>query len=208
MSKPFPEEIEPLRLAQAGRELIGQIPLANMVRLASLLDDRLPLNREAGHGIGGDDVGQVVSVALKFDLDEAGQAYVVGNINAEVSLQCQRCMQPMRCTISEKISLGIVLSEEQAEQLPGYYEPLLLQDSAVPVSELIEDELILGLPAVALHDKGQCSASGRLSVTAGGDAFSEDVDAALPARPNPFAVLSQIKPQLKHKPEKKKAPKQ
>jgi len=226
MSKPFPEEIEPLRLAQAGRELVGRIPLASMVRLATLLDTRVIHNVEGGENTGTTDVDAsadadidsvndnvssdqdgnrdepTVNVALRFDLDEAGQAYIAGSVEAQVQLQCQRCMQPMNYTISEKVSLGIVLSEQQAEQLPEYYEPLLLLDSVMAVSDVIEDELMLGLPTVALHSKGQCAASGQLSVEASAEELSKKIADNSQIKPNPFAALSQLKSTLKQKTKK------
>ncbi|NOZ54962.1 MAG: hypothetical protein GXP08_17800 [Gammaproteobacteria bacterium] len=193
-TKPLPEQIEPLRLAQARRTLVGSIPLTRMVRLMALLNHPKNTGQQSSgqQRSGLNATAMVVNVALSFGVDEAGQENMAGHVDAQVQLQCQRCMQPMTYAISEQISLGIVLTERQAEQLSACYEPLLLQDFVVTVSELVEDEILLALPTVALHEKSRCMADGQAYVeelqqgTVGGN------DNETQTKPNPFAVLSQL----------------
>jgi uncharacterized protein len=136
MLQRLPELIEPDRMAETGRLLKGTIAISKMKRLRSLLFD---------------DEGRV-DLDLVFGVDESGQSNVAGALDAQITLQCQRCLQAMNLHIREKISLAIVHTSQQANKLPSHYEPLMVKQDSVSLSELVEDELILALPTVPLHD--------------------------------------------------------
>ena len=165
--------IEPLSLATQGRTLSGRLPLASLLRLAPLLR-------------GGD--GEV-SFELHFDKDPVGAPFVKGSVQAVVTLQCQRCMEDMACPLSARVSLGIVRNREAAAQLSDELDPLLLSEGDVTVESIVEDELILALPIVAMHEVADCP-RGDLARTA-------DDTAAGSGRKNPFAVLADLKTQDK-----------
>lgn len=181
MSKRLPDIIEPLRLAEKDRLLQGRLAVAKMKRLASSLADT---------------EGEV-EVDLQFSLDEGGQPNIQGRLSAQLKLICQRCMQEMTYAANSKVSLAIVNSEALAEKLPDNYEPLLLLSGAeVSLSELVEDELILTLPAVAMHAIDECPAgdqfrsSPETNVNSGSHKTAELIETT---KPNPFAVLEQLK---------------
>lgn len=171
LNQQLPERIDPLRLAETGRTLCGQVELCHLKRLAATL-----ISAEgAAH------------VELDFGVDEAGVRYLSGRLRAEVELVCQRCLEPMRFELSAEPLLGIVTDAAMAERLPSQYEaliagekgPLLLQD-------IIEDELILALPIVPRHAVEACSHTGTVRGDEEGAADTEEKD-------NPFAVLAALK---------------
>lgn len=164
----LPLHIDPLRLARAGAQLRGRLPLAEMERFAPLLADAQ---------------GEV-EVALDFDIDAERRTFMRLHLKAEVSLVCQRCLGPVRHAIEVERLLGVVTSETQAENLPGIYEPLYVTEEPLFLREVIEDELILSLPIVPRHAEGECAPA----VTGvGAD------NKAGAARENPFAVLAGLK---------------
>jgi len=168
MLQRLPEHIDPLRFAQTGRELEGEILPGGMQRLRKLLSS---------------DVG-TVRIRLVFDLDDAGNPRVQGSISATLEVLCQRCMAPMPLSLETRVLLGIVTTEAQANALPDDYEPLLVGSEEVSLTELVEDELLLALPLTALHEQGQC-----LNVD-----FTDHVISDEPqARENPFSVLAGLK---------------
>jgi uncharacterized protein len=59
-------------------------------------------------------------------------------------------------TIESDFRFGLVTSEDEAELLPGEFEPLLVTGSEVSLPDLVEDELLLSLPIVARHEEA-CS---------------------------------------------------
>ena len=164
MLEQLPVIIEPLRLAEAGRQLHGRLPLAGLSRLAPAL-----------HEVQGE-----VEVELDLGKDELRIAYVRGRLRAQLNLICQRCLQPMVLPVDAEFALGLVTSEEAAEQLPTHYEPLLVS-GPVQLAEIIEDELILAVPFVPLHPMGQCPAQ----------SGQQGRDEGKP--PHPFAALAQLK---------------
>ncbi len=164
MLEQLPVIIEPLRLAETGRRLHGRLPLAEFKRLAPEL-----------HEVRGE-----VEVELEFGKDELHIAYLRGHLRTRLQLICQRCLQPMALPVDAKFALGLVTTDEAAEQLAADYEPLMVS-GPMQLPEIIEDELILAVPFAPLHPAGQCPAQ------SGQEGPQED------KVPHPFAVLARLK---------------
>jgi len=172
------ETIEPLALAARGRTLEGCLPVSSLLRLLPLLATDGP-----------DSFGQSdVEYLLEFGTDEGGSPRVTGSVKAILPLTCQRCMETMGFPVSTRTRLGIVSSRAAAQQLPECYDPLLVLDDEVTVASIVEDELILALPQVAVHSDEECPQGTAFLNTGDGQ---EGVTTA--RGKNPFAVLSQLK---------------
>ena len=163
----LPEWIEPLALAEAGREFSGSLDLAALARLAPLLAT---------------DQGRL-DVNLVLDRDEAGTRFLAGQVHAQLQLLCQRCLGPMDFALDSAFRLGLVRGEEEARTLPSDYEPLMVGAEPMPLAEIVEDEVLLALPIVALHREPHPCAAEQYQ-----EALPEDAQ-----RENPFAVLAQFK---------------
>ena len=170
MSDHLGEFIEPLSLAEKGRTLSGRLAVSGM--------DRLCQSLYSGKGD--------VDVSLHFDKDEVGQPNVSGRIETRLQMTCQRCMEVMELPVVAQVRLGLVRTQGQAEALPENYDPLLLSEEPISAADIVEDELILALPLVALHELKDCPAADSVS---GHDEQNEPV----PQRENPFAVLAELK---------------
>lgn len=143
MSKGLPEFIYPLRFACSGRSLQGRIPVAEMPRLVAGLYDR------GGH----------VAVNLQFGREEEGRLCVCGVVEAELHLECQRCLEPFAFPARSDVRLGLIRCAESAADLPPEYEPLLVEEEPISLFAMVEDELILALPIVPMHPRDVCSAT-------------------------------------------------
>jgi uncharacterized protein len=172
-SERLPVHIDPFRMAETRRLLEGTIALAEMARLGESLQDT------AGE----------VSVSLEFGIDNEGIRFIRGRIQAEVSLECQRCLETMRYPIDSEFMLGLVRSSTEAETLPSHYEPLLVEDGPLFLRDIIEDELLLALPIVAMHAPEACGVE--LNAMPQPDEAQEDDGEA--AGDNPFAALADLK---------------
>jgi len=170
MSGPLPDRIDPLRLAESGRELRGSLPLAALQRLVPSLHD----------------TEGVVEVELS-GTKEGRIRRLDGHLVTTLKMVCQRCLEPMTLPVEVRFRLGLVTSEEQAERLPEALEPLLITEPTLLLAELIEDELILALPIVALHPADSACAAQIPVVQVEPEEPDEE------PRKNPFAVLSQLK---------------
>lgn len=162
----LPVTIEPTRAAQKRLCYKGVVPAARFQRLAEM----------AG-------VQKDVNVSLECDIDPEGRAVLKGQIDTRLQLECQRCngnfMQDFSVQFSYSPSKG-------DEELPEAYEPIELDENGeVNLHLLIEDELMLALPIVAMHPPAECGVNSDELVY--GDIEPAD------ERPNPFAVLKQLK---------------
>jgi uncharacterized protein len=63
---------------------------------------------------------------------------------------------PTWLPVEREVLLGVVEDLTAADQLPTELDPLLVEGSATSVREMVEDELLLTLPVVAMHERTQC----------------------------------------------------
>lgn len=172
MLKRVPQYIDPRRLADAGGQIVGQIDIAHMSRLAPMLQ-----NTDA-----------VVELKLDFGVDAQGVRCVRGQLSSSFTMICQRCLEPMRIPVEVKVSLGIVSTEAEAERLPECYEPLFTTADPSLLVNLIEDELLLALPSAPRHGESECEARSAVQEQA-----AESEQEASTGAASPFAVLASLK---------------
>ncbi len=163
----LPERIEPQILADAGRRFEGSIDLVRLTRLAPQLAS---------------DQGQL-AVTVVFDRDPGGVRYMAGRVTGTLELLCQRCLGPMEFAVDSQFRLGLVHGEEDGQRLPSSYEPLIVASEPMSMAEIVEDEVILSLPIVAMHQEPHPCA-----VVKQQEPLPEGKQ-----RENPFAVLAQLK---------------
>jgi len=162
----LPETIEPLGLAEVGRSFRGEVAVSALGRLRPQLSDHDGL----------------LQVRLAFRRDERCLHVLQGSIDGEIRLVCQRCLQALALPLQLKFSLGIVSDESEIDRLPEGYEPLLVSGEPLRTVEVIEDEVLLVIPAVPVHSGEQvCELAYRNRPVAGKD--------------NPFSVLEKLKTQ-------------
>ena len=130
----LPEYIEPLHLADKRGALKGKIPLRSLDRLAKILAN---------------DSG-TISIDLFFGR-EGRLAKVEGHIETVLELECQNCLEAVKWPIDCNIKLGIVTTIDQANRLPEEFEPLMVQEEKILLKNIIEDEILLNLPAFPKH---------------------------------------------------------
>ncbi|OEF64469.1 hypothetical protein A1OW_02670 [Enterovibrio norvegicus] len=165
-----PLTVDPFQSAQKRLDYDGIIAVKQLERLAEV-------------------TGGVISdadVKLSFDIDAQGLKIVSGNVKVDVNLECQRCWKvyPHHCDI--EFIYSPVFNEDQVDNLPDAYEPALVDENGeINLLQLIEDELIVALPQVAMHEEADCE------IDSDGMVFGEIPLAD--ERPNPFAVLKNLK---------------
>lgn len=172
MSERFPDLVDPVNLAVTGRQISGELQPAQMKRLSSLLYS---------------DKG-VVRVEIEFGVDSQGIRFAKGHLDAEVEVACQRCLEAVGLEVSTDFQLGIVTSDTKAENLPSDYEPLLVETTPMPLPDIIEDELILTIPIVAMHAEGDCSEEVKKALKE-----SPEIEKTAEDKKSPFSVLEELK---------------
>lgn len=167
---PLPDKIDPWRLTAEGGRLEGALALASLPRLAAELE----------HAEG------EVRVALATGVDAQGFRHITGRLQTGIALICQRCLGPLQWPLDIAVSLALVRNETMADRLPEQYEPLLVADGLISVADLVEDELLLALPLIPLHNHVQECATHVESALAA----SEPVPNA--GQGQPFASLASL----------------
>jgi uncharacterized protein len=166
----LPTQVNPIRFAENASILRGTLQLKNMPLLcSSLLMDE----------------GEV-QVELTFDVDRQRIRYIQGHVETEVVLQCQRCLESFKYGIISDFMSGLVNSEEAAKALPERYDPLIVSDNQLIIKDMIEEELILSLPIVPMHDPKDCKKSLPLFV-------ADDDTATSFTKESPFKVIESLK---------------
>jgi uncharacterized protein len=170
LTEPLPTTLDIRKAAARGVRVGGTLKVLDLQRFRPLL---------AG------DQG-VVQVSLAFSRDEENRCLVALEVEADVLVTCQRCLEAMVAHLASRNVLAVVGSDEQAAQLPRNLEPLIAAGEACNLWDMVEDELILAMPPFNYHPPGDCE-----QIETG---LSEPaVDGAVASRPNPFDVLAQLK---------------
>ncbi len=165
MSPPLPDRIDPWRFVEGGKVLEGVVDLAELPRLAPLLVE-----------------GGGAAYRLAFGRKD-GRAVVSGEVRSRLVLRCQRCLGPLAIDVDAAFALAFVTGLEEAGTLPEPYEPAVVEDGRVRPLELVEDELLLAVPGIPLHEEGACRAP--TADVAATEGASQDE--------SPFAVLASLR---------------
>lgn len=143
-----------------------------------------PLERLASAVIA---LGEGVALDAAFSTDETGRPLIEGRARADITLRCQRCLEPMTTTLEAPFRLAVAVSEADAERLPEELDAVIIDGDFIDTAAMVEDELILALPLVGRHaSMDDCGIDRRQleSAPAPGDDAAKDTD-----RTSPFAAL-------------------
>lgn len=115
------------------------------------------------------------------------QVWLHLHAQGHADLECQRCLEPVRWPLDLERSFLFVSDEDTAEALDAESEhDVLALQPQFDLFELLEDELLLALPLVAMHDG--CTV---LLPQQPADAAEPDEEEPRPV--HPFAALSALK---------------
>lgn len=172
----LPETLNFVRQVELNRMIEGVYPISKFARLSELL-----VSNE------GD-----VTAKLEFT-HSVGIASLRGTVSAKLLVECQRCLQPVETEVSGRFKFALVNSEEEIELLPEEFEPYLVEGEEQSIIELIEDELLLSLPMVTIHEE-PCSEY----MMQQNSKIKAEMEAEKEAE-NPFAALKALKEELNNK---------
>ena len=173
MSGGLPANIDPIRLADQGTHLSGTIPLKRMKRLLTLCQS------EEGEA----------RVDLEFRRDPVRNVRnLSGTIRVEIETTCERCLEPM--TLSLEASVDLILAGSESTGVDNSEDVLVVKDKPIALNELVENELILAMPMIPMHQLDQCPAADLIGDTSPERDKKPDSD-----KTSPFAELAKLKRQ-------------
>lgn len=164
MSPDLPRIIDPGKFADSGEQLEGQLAVQELGRVNDLVAK--PDGR--------------INFSLLFGRNDRGNVVITGELAGELTVLCQRCLNPMPLRIESRIHVGVVDEPDQMAALPEDLEPVVTEERKVALVRLIEEEVLLALPLAPVHELAQCPGSGLL-------------DTHTAKKESPFAVLKNLK---------------
>jgi uncharacterized protein len=132
MSREYPDWFDPWKAAEGRRTFAGSMRLDRMERLRPCLAESS---------------GEAHFVAA-IEFDGQGRVTILIEVEAGLPLICQCSLEPYIEAVRRKSLLGVI--EDMAEEalMPENYEPVMTQHGRLAMLDLVEDELLLGLPQV------------------------------------------------------------
>jgi uncharacterized protein len=137
MSPPWSKPLDVDRLSEAEADIDFAVPLAELPRLRAQLAS----------------VSGEVRGSVHFRR-RAGIAVAELTLTGTAHLQCQRCLEAMDVGVEAATQVGLIAAEADAGRVPEELEPVLAPEGRISVGELVEEELLLTLPIVPLHQQG------------------------------------------------------
>jgi len=162
---PDPLRLNVAHLAADAQEISGDWPVAELPRLA---DSECPL--DAGAPLGAAASADSPKLPTRADRDPARRVHwhAVGSLrrvggedqvwmhleaDAEVILQCQRCLLPLTQAVQVDRHFRFVADEDTAAALDDEIDDeVLVLTKSLNLRDLVEDEMLLALPLVPRHE--------------------------------------------------------
>jgi uncharacterized protein len=148
MNKPRafnPAELDVEAFAKLAADLDGAWPLVSLERLAASVQ---PASADVPSQVFWQARGE-----LRASRGAEPQIWLHLKAQAEVGMDCQRCLKPVPVPLSAERSFLFVRGEDVASELDADLEDdVLALTRSLDLRELIEDELLLALPLVPRHE--------------------------------------------------------
>jgi uncharacterized protein len=142
-----PSRLDVAKLARSGVAIDGELDLSTRRRVAEMQDNSAPHAPKT--------IGWTARAELRAQRGGAPQTWLQLTVRTELVLQCQRCLEPMPVQVDIAPWFQLVGDESTAAELDAQIEDadVLAADGPLDLINLIEDEILLSLPAVPLHEQ-------------------------------------------------------
>ena len=142
--------------------------------------------------------GTRIEAQLRFGSFD-GRPTVDVRVEGATVVTCQRCLQPCASTVAEQATVIVVGGED--EDVPGGHEPFVGSPEHLSLTALIEEQVLLAMPLVPMHEPGdpQCLARGAEGVSLAPSSAGQPAatSAAVAAeKQTPFANLRELLDQV------------
>jgi uncharacterized protein len=166
MSAGFLDRVRFRELAEREARVSGSVPLSACPRLRELVE---PGPAE-------------IDASLACTRHESGIPLVSGQVDARLAMRCRRCLEPLAVRVRAPLKLAVVADETQL--VPATFEAFIAEDGTGRLADLVEEEILLGLPAYPVHERaGEC-----------GEVAARVLEHARPAHePGAFDLLRNLK---------------
>ncbi len=189
----LPEKLDVKAFIEAAEQLVGETPVIALSRLAGAASpeaDLAAMPPVRWQATGRPVPQRVGEPELWLDL----------HAHAELDMECQRCLHPVRESMTVSRSIRIARDEAEAARLDADSDDDVLAISRqFHLLELVEDELIMAQPIVPRH--GECPSDiaslmhddTETPVPGAAPAEAGKAEPSPESKPHPFAALAALK---------------
>lgn len=131
----LPQSVTAKKLVDSGAKLAGFMAADRLARVADAVEN----------------IPAKIAVELAFSRNASYKAIIDLQIIGNVEMQCQRCLAPVTVPLKIENSLTIVAHDEEAKSRIKELEPIILEEGILDIDTLVEEEILLGLPLIAMH---------------------------------------------------------
>jgi len=168
MTKTLQIEVDPSLCASQERIISGELVYKELKQIQADIDpSSSPIRAELTFG----KVGKFV--------------VLTGRISANLVLQCAACLELVDFPVDINVKLAIINDEARIGLITDDYEPYLYEGERLLISDVVEAEVVLVIPAIARHDV--CPIELPKTST------SKDFTLETEKKKNPFEVLEKLK---------------
>ena len=122
-----------------------------------------------------------IAVEFSFSQSDYGTPIIQGRLETSLTVECQRCLEAMEIPLQVDFKLLVDADDDMIAE--SSLDTVYSEDGTVDIFEVVEDEIILGLPLVIMHEDVTCNEFWQ--------AQEQDPESAI--KENPFSVLAKLK---------------
>ena len=112
------------------------------------------------------------------------------DIEGDVTVECDRCLEPLEMPIDTQVRLSVKFGEEEVSELGAENEREVIfvkeDDAELDMSQIIYDYACLALPMQRVHEEGECNPEAMKYYGVG------EVPEIVEEESNPFAALKDL----------------
>ena len=112
------------------------------------------------------------------------------DIEGDVTVECDRCLEPLEMPIDAQVRLSVKFGEEEVSEIGSENEREVIfvkeDDAELDMSQIIYDYACLALPMQRVHEEGECNPETMKYYGVGETPETEEEES------NPFAALKDL----------------
>jgi uncharacterized protein len=192
-----PREFDVFEFARSARQAAGAIRVSQLPRMLNEVPVEAP-DRDTAFTW---QMEGSTQPELQDDGTEGAQPYLRLAVHGSAWLECQRCLSPYEQAFDIDAIYRLVATEEEADEFPLDEDEIdvIVGSRQFDLIDLIEEELLLGLPLVPKHEVCPEVHESLVSGVSGEDGSEVDLSAdegevgGASDKPNPFGALEALK---------------
>ena len=142
-NQPLPQQVTVRKLVESGAKLSGLVADVRLPRVVEVVQQ----------------ISAKVEVDLHFGVDESNKMIIGVEIHGAVDLACQRCLEPVTVPLIIATTLSAFAHDSDTRTSIRAHEPIVLDEGLLNNYNMLEEEILLSLPVVALHPKVSANVS-------------------------------------------------